>query len=361
MNKWSFDEKHLQNAIKKGKLLLTKGSISDSNKNMIKDEISVFERWLRGDYSYPYQGNGDSKCTKTTDSLNFNELKKSIMQKVKICGSSFGNGYISLIERINNSDLFNIPKSRDEIISVDECADVTMKTYESYSKTCLYEAAKKIVFPEKPHIHLLDNDDILSYSYGSNHILNEGFIVLNPNEGNGTLNYYVQEGIETLVPFGYSLDYIELGPLLFRLLFHDKLFEEKGIKYSTDYYKLISELREKLKDIIPILKLYQATRTSTEKEIDDDLFIELCNMYFGTDNIEMVYSNVCNILKSGSVDFILSMLYAMDVREKVISRDIDALHALDFINPDYLYTKMAIDNKYSVYEKYMDSVKNRCK
>ena len=203
MNKWSFDEKHLQKAIKRGNLLLTKSSISDSTKNMIKDEISVFERWLRGNYSYPFQSNGDSKSTKTTDSLNFSDLKKSIMQKAKICGSSFGNGYISLIEKINNSDLFNIPKCSDEFISADECADVTMKTYESHSKTCLYEAAKDIVLAEKPHIHLLDNDNILSYSYASNHVLNEGFIVLNPNEGNGILNYYVQEGIESLIPFGY--------------------------------------------------------------------------------------------------------------------------------------------------------------
>ena len=360
MNKWSFDEKHLKAAIKKGQLLLTKRTISDSTKDRIKEEISVFERWLNGDYSYPYSDSVRS-VNNSDEKYSFDELKKLIMHEVKICGSCFGNGYISLIEKINDNDLFAIPKCKEEIISLDEQADVTMKTYEKYSPVCLYDAAKTIILPEKPHIHVLDNDDILSYSYGSNHILNEGFVVLNPNEGNGILNYYVQEGIETLIPFGYSLEYIDLGPTLFQLLFHDKLFEEKGIKYSTDYYELISKFRENLVDIMPVLKMYQATRSSKEFEITDEMFIELCNMYFETDNLEQVYSIVHKKLNDYSIDLILSVLYAMDLREKILNEDIDALHALDFINPDYLYTKKSIDYKYSVYEKYMDTVKNRCK
>ena len=361
MNKWSFDERHLQKAIKKGKLLLTKSSISESAKNEIKEEISVFERWLSGNFSYPFQNSGEGKITKVNNKLGFNELKKEIIKKAKICGSSFGNGYISLIEKINDNDLFNIPKCSDEIISIDDQADITLKTYESSSPTCLHDFARKIVLSDKPHIQSLENDGILSYSYGSSRILNEGFVVLNPNEGNGILNYYVQECIETLAPFGYSLDYIELGPLLFQLLFHDKLYEEKGIKYSTDYYEVINAFKEKLNDILPVLKLYQATRSSMDNEIDDDLFIELCNMYFGTGNIEQVYNIICNILKDGSIDFILSMLYAIDVREKIINGKCDALHALDYINTDYLYTKKAVDYKYSICDKYMDCVKSRCK
>jgi len=359
MNKWSFDEKHLRNAIKKGQLLLTKKNISDSDKDKIRDEISVFERWLNGNFDYPYSGSV-RRVNNSDEKYSFDELKKLIMHEVKICGSCFGNGYINLISRIVENDLFNINRCDNQNISIDEQANVTLKTYETYSPH-FYEPAREIILADNSHIQEIDDTNFLSYSYGSKKILKEPFIVLNPQEGNGILNYYVQEGIEDLIPLGYSLDYYDLGPILFELLFHDKLYEEKGIKYSTDYYELISKFRNQLIDVLPILKLYQATRSSNDDEINDELFEELCYKYFGSGNLEVVCNEIYNVIKKSDIMFILSVLHAIDLREKVVSKNIDCMHALTGLNDDFLYTSVAIDNKYNTCSRYMEEINNRCK
>ena len=359
MNMWCFDKKHLESSIKKGNLLLNKKSISGSSKAKILDEISVFERWLNDDFTYPNKYvliNRDSNIKK-----DFSELKRLIMQDVKICGSSFGNGYISLISRINDNDLFNVQKYFSDSISIDEQADVTLKTYEKYSSKYLLDRARDTILSNKSHIQLINDKKFLSYSYASNKILDENFIVLNPCEGNGILSYYVQEGIEDLIPMGYSFNHLELGPILMELLVHDRLFEEKNIKYSTDYYDLISRLREYLFDILPVLKLFQVIRTLKENEITDEMFIELCNMYFGTDNVIQVYSIVHRLLDDNVIEFIFSTLYAIDARKRVIENGVDVVDALNSTNDDYLYTKDAINYKYLVYQRYMDEIRSRCK
>lgn len=357
MNIWSFDDKHLRDAIKKGNVLLKKDKISEARKDIISYEISIFNNWLNGNFDYVCRFDDKKSSYSTGDDIDY---KKMIMHDAKVCGSSFGNGYISLISKLVDNGVFLIPKCHDEHIDLDEQVDILMKTYES-SSPFFYESAKKIILPGNKHIQLINDDNILSYSFSSTEILDESFIISNPNEGNGILSYYVQEGIENLLPLGYSFDYIELGPILFQILFHDKLYEEKGIKYSTDYYELIDGFNKKIIDVLPILKLYQVTRSSKEDEITDEMFSDLCYRYFGTDNLKFVYNMIHKIVESNDIEFIFSVIYALDTRDKIINNKSDAHDVLSYLNDDYLYTTKSIDYKYTVYQKYMNEVNNRCK
>ena len=350
MSEWNFDKKHLKFAIEKGKLLLTKKDISNYRIKGINSEISMFNKWLNDDYSF--------LISTSNNEYDLSDLKREIMHEVKLCGGFFGRGYISLITKLVESDLFNISITDNKLLSTDEQVDITMKTYNSYSPK-FSGVAEKILLPNNSHIQVVN--DIKSYSFGSTHILNEGFVVLNPNEGNGILNYHVQESIEELVPFGYSLDYNSLGPILFELLFHDKLYEENNIKYSSDYYSMIKKIREQLIDILPILKLFITTRSSNRDEINDDLFGDLCYKYFGTDNLEIVYNQVHNVTSNVDISYILSFLKAIDLREKIVSNGIDAVDLLSKFKDDFIYTPTVINSKFDIYNRYMDEINNKCK
>ena len=345
---WNFDKKHLEFAVEKGKLLLTKKDISTYRIKGINEEISVFDRWLNDNYNLP--------ILSVNNKNKIDDLKEQIMHDVKLCGGFFGKGYISLITKLVESDLFNIPVCNSQLLSTDEMVNYTMNTYNNYSPK-LMESAKKIL--SNNHIQVVNNSK--SYSYSSTNILNEGFVVLNPNEGNGILNYHVQDAIEDLVPIEYSLDYNCLGPLLFNLLFHDKLYEDNNIKYSSDYYLMIKKIREQLIEIIPVLKMFISTRSSKKDEINDELFGDLCYKYFGSDNLEIVYNQVHNVICRCDIKFILSFLKAVDLREKIVSNNIDVFDCLSRFRDDFIYTSTVINSKFDIYNRYMEEINNRCK
>lgn len=352
MSKWSLNENYLRKAIKKGNLRLAKGSISDFERKGISSEIAVFERWLSGDYDFYYT---EESLKKKKREYSFYELKEKIIQDSLNFRKCFWKKQADLITKIDDEDLFKIDKRPDELIGIDEQANITMKTYESYSSKFFLPMAQDIILGKTPHIQKIDDDNFMSYAFGSTHLLWESFVFLNPSDGNGILSSLVQDGIESVYPFDYSMDYIELGIVLFQILFHDKLFEENGIKYTTDYYDLMSKFRDKLHNISVVLNFSKDVKSFVDAKMDitEDIFCELCMKYFGTKDLSYVYKFIHDIFYFDDIGFIFSVLRAIEARRRIVDDKIDAYDALRWAN--------SVDAKYPVYQKYMEDINNRRK
>ena len=152
-------------------------SILSGNKPLSVQDRLFFTNVINGIYSYPYIISKNKK-----EKIDF-------IEKLKIFYDYLGYRFIEVLIKIHDDNIFNINYDKNnEILSMHELSNLVLLNYKKYMPLVPVET---FIYDKNTHIHEVDDKNLLSYTYYSS-ILNDNFIVINPQDGNGILNAQIQ-------------------------------------------------------------------------------------------------------------------------------------------------------------------------
>ena len=343
-SKWEFDRDFLKKYIKMWDESIKTANLSDSEKALLKDEKSMFNRFLKGEYSISDGYIGRYK--------SIDNLRRYVLSKMKYEYEMLGPELIDYIQSLYSSDIFCSVGSPRPDVPIEIQEEYTLKTYEKNCKL-FYKYAKQIL-SLKPTSMV----QCTSYLEGSSwcffsDLLDLPFLVIDPRETSNVLNHETQHGIDFLLKYQLVNNYYsELLPICFEILFDDLLFEKEGI---CDYDFRLEEMDSLLSDVCDYLNVMKKF-AAMEFKVPLDKFKEIVTKDFSID--ECVIVPVLNEIVVGddfdfNFGYLVSYLKAIELRSELQKANSDCLSLIspyvrnyDFeFNPDY--------NNFKTYESFV--------
>lgn len=324
-NKWNLSKEYLTHCINKGIILLDNRYLSKENQEEIKEDISNFKRFLSGNY--------EDYLTPIQHYNSTEQIKKSILNKMKKHYYLFGEYLINWIINLNKANIFDVPYSCDQTeFSIDTQIEFTLKNYEKHSKYFL-KYAKKILTASPGHtIQLIKDLETTSYCYYPNKLITtEPIIFIDPTECFWTLNHEIQHGIEYILNINPYDIYQELGPILFELLYTDLIYKEEGFIYGGDYQDRLDDIKYKLDSIyqyFTMIKIFAKTNFEVPTEKFKDFFldqIEITNDSLTDFLHEQILGNGIDL----DIRYVFSFLKAIELKNQIKKQDIDIAYVLE--------------------------------
>ena len=350
MKKWEFGKKYLESAINRCKVS------KKASSGIILEDIAFFQRCLNEDFSYQRPKTDDD----SNKNYSFEEIKEQLLDYSLRIRRYLGSGFIDVLMKLHDNNVFNISCSSDKVLlDIDEREEAVLSTYERFMPE-YYSSAERIILPKQSHIQLFDGKSI-SYPYYAKS-LDEAYILLNKNDGVGELSFCVQDALELIFCLGYTFDFIDLGPNLVRLLFHDHLYDDKGIKYTEDYKEHIDNINKYLKELYPFL-MFSRALASKKYNVSDSEFLNYCIEYLNVDkdHLEEYFkkNNISDLFYK--VDYLIEALLAIEIRQKHMddNRNFFGLNRSSF-GDHSCDNNIAVNNKMLTYQKYVEDINNRC-
>jgi hypothetical protein len=314
--------------------------ILQNNYRLTSQDKLFLNNYLKGIYDYP-----QISTYSFGSNMTYEEAKEYVINSSIDLFKRYSMRYLNFIVRLYEDNIFNINCSNDNsLIDIDEIIRIMLLNYEQLMPS-LSINLNKYIYNKNSHIELMDND-IESYQHTPKE--EDSFILFNPKDGNGVLSYYMQEAVEDMIPISYTFEDPNLGPEVLRLLFHDRLFEEDGIKYSTDYKELIDTLNNFIKEIYPFI-LFSKELKIRNYEINDIEFNSLYSTYFDT-KVETFKTKKL----FSKLNWLTSCLQAIEIR--CISKNTRDIVGVLLSNIDFVCT----DSKMELYKNYVEEINNRC-
>lgn len=363
-NKWTFDKKLLEEGIEKGQIALNDEKLSLTDSIGIEQDLEFFHNMLMGNLSnqnpnlYYYED-----MDLEDDDISFEELKEETLNRCREYHSTIGTRAINLIIKLCEEEIFYIPSELPiDSLSMDEQVEYTIKNYEKHAKDFL-EKAKELLLVDKPRfVQMSKKNDITSYVHYSS-ILEEPFLVINPNERTSILNHEIEHAIE----LSKRLDnvdndiYCEVGSIYFELLFCDLLYEQTNKRYSSDFQERVYETTTTILNLYPIFRFIKEIH-KRNYTINDDTFIRLCEEYLNINSLEEL-TEFIDITFSykyviEQIRYVFSHLKAIELREQTIrtkrsSQDL----LLESIKRPLTYTKP--NEKIKIYQRYLNEIERK--
>ena len=363
MTPWKFDRKILEDSLKQCQTKLNNQTLSLIDRFEIEEDESFFINMLNGNYSneqenfYYYEGIED-EYENDTEECQFEELKERILLKCIDYHNELGDSIIDLIIKLAEENVFYIPsESKDEILSIDEQEEYTIKNYETHSKKLLKPA--KEILKAKKLIQVSTQDKITSYTQFP-YSIDLPFIIVNPNERNSILNHELEHAIEFMLNIGREKDgyLLELGSIYFEMLFCDLFHQKTNKNYSTDYEKRVIESTIYIRDLYPIF-LFIRELKRREFNINDNEFEKLCNEILEIDirNLEEFLNEELEEKFESRLRYLLSHLKAIELRENTTNNN-DSFDILfkEFNKPLQYETN---SEKIMTYKRYLSEIERK--
>ena len=364
-NKWKFDKKILEEGIEKGHKALSDENLSLTDSMGIEQDLEFFYNMLSGNLSNQtlnlhYYEDIDLE---DNDEISFEEIKEEVLNRCHNYYFIIGTRAINLIIKLCEEGVFYIPSELPlDILSMDEQVEYTIKNYEQHAKDFLVKA-KELILPKRPQfIQTTKKKDITSYVHYSS-ILEEPFIVVNPNERTSILNHELEHAIE----LSKKLDnvnnniYCEVGSIYFEMLFCDLLYEQTNKKYSSDFQERVYETSTTLLRLYPIFKFLKEIN-KRKYIVSDDTFKRLCEEYLDIDNLEdlaeFFETSFSPDYVNEQIRYVFSHLKAIELREQTIrtKRSSQDLLIESFKRP---LTYSNYNEKVKVYQRYLSEIESK--
>lgn len=364
-SKWNFDKKLLEEGVSIGEKSLSDDNTPMSEKVGIEQDLEFFYNMLSGNFS---NESDDLYYCEDLDfeeekELSFKELKDEIIAKCIEYYCMLGSRAINLIIKIAEEEIFYIPdKFPIQTLTMDEQVEYTIKNYEKHEKDFLSKA-KELLLIEKPRlIQMSKDEDISSYVHYSS-VLEEPFIIVNPNERTSILNHEIEHAIELSKKIDNADNniYCEVGSIYFELLFCDLLYEKGILKYSSDFQERVGDTANTIADLYPIFKFIKEIYKKGNS-LSDDEFLKLCQDHLEINNLEVLQDFSDIRLTPEYIDeqirYVFSHLKAIELREQTIrtKRSSKELLIESFKKP---LTYRNPDEKVKIYQRYLNEIERK--
>lgn len=158
MINYQFDQKFLEEIIKKGQVMLTTQQLSSKKRKSILEDISTFQRYLSGDYEIL---DDDYEELVWKDLSDFRDY---LLKELKKCYNDLGKDTIKNIISLSNVNIFSGDENWQEpLIPLEDQIILTLKNYQKISPT-YYALAEKIINNKKTSLIQIV-PDLLDSSY----------------------------------------------------------------------------------------------------------------------------------------------------------------------------------------------------
>lgn len=350
---WQLDKDYLRKVIETGIEKLNDPTLSKSKKSLIKYDIETFKRFLQDDYE-----NRDTYSTNFPK--NIEKLKEYILTKMQRQYKTLGEDLIRWIIKLSQTNIFESQiSSHSTQLSIEEQAELTLKTYENNSKKLLIPARTIILNNQINQIQQALSLETSSYCHHDD-ITNLPYLIINPTEAPWILNHEVEHGVEGLLNYKKHDLYTELGPHFFELLFLDELYKKQNNIASGDYQARIDDAAYFLKTLssyFKIMLLFASVNFNVPTTIFIDTFIENQHIY-ENNLIEYLKEEIATDEQVNNMCYLFSFLKAIELREKnkKVGDSIDLLEP--YITTQKFIFSIPQDN-FKPYQRYISEQKQK--
>ena len=337
-SKRSFDKAFLLKYVQMWTEALKCDNLSDSEKQILRYEKAVFNKFLRGDFNIldGYVGHYKS----------IENLKRYTLMKMQYEYNTIGSDVVDYILDLNQANLFCSVGTPRPNVPFEVQQEYTLKNYEKNCKRFLKYAERVFYSKITSQIQCVRRLDCSSFCHYSE-LLDLPFLVINPKETSYILNHEIQHAIDYMLKYQTTNNYYsELLPIYFELLFDDLLFDDKGI---CDYDCRLDEMNSLILDVCEYLRAMKEF-ASLEFKVSLEEFKQIIMNCFSIDEsllIDCLNDIVVSDDFDGNFMYLISYIKAIELRNDFYNKKGSSL---DLILP---YANIA-DFQYSPDYKHFD-------
>lgn len=356
MNNWQLDKKNIEQIIRQGYILLEQPGISHRRRNDIITDINTFNCFL--DDNYENQTEFIPKPPKEIE-----RLKKYTLSRMQEQYQNIGPALINWLMDLYNTDIFQFENSEQKTsLEIDEQAELTLENYSQNSKKSYKPALTLIRDTKTPQIQQVTSLYSSSYCY-HNSITNKPYLIINPTTDPWIFNHETEHAVETITQKYINPIYSELGPILLELLFNDTLYKHQGFLNKGDYSERLTESRYELNSLYIYLYAMQSFAKSSFNITTDQFkqtFMDITGL--GEDKIvSYIREEAIPSDKEEDINYLLSYLKAIELREKTIEEKADCTDTLTSYLNSKILNFTPTDDKFNIYRRYISEMKSKTK
>lgn len=354
-NKWQFSNEYMENLVNKGAVLLTNPHLSDYKKELIRNDMNTFKRYLMGDFEN-YQ-------TMSEDGIPVGKLYKYALYKMKKQYETLGEGLIDFIINLDYERIFEVRDYYYQTeLSIDSQVKLTLENYEKHSKLYWKYADKMLSQESIPQVQLVEELGCSSYCHYS-HIARLPFLIIDPSEFPSITNHETQHGIEFALGIYSDNIFRELGPIYFEMLFTDLLCESQGFLLPGDYGERISDTYFALRYLSEYFEVIKVFATTDFKvSMDKFHFTFLEKMDVPPENIQpyLVEEIISNKIDN-DMCYLFSHLKAIELRDNTKEFDGDSFYILEPHITSQVFDFETQGKSFKIYESYVNEMNEKTK
>lgn len=355
VNKWEIDKAYLRKCIDDGYHMLNNPYLSKIDKLYVKDDIKLFERFLKGCFELQ---NSNSK----TD-ISLKRLKELVLQKMKKEYEILGDNLINFIISLGNIGLFDCGFSINQTdLSMDTQAELTLLNYREHSQF-LYSYVNRLLSSRKiAQIQMVENLNGSSYCHYSE-IRKIPFLIIDPLEAPWIFNHEIEHGIEIALNWDLNSLFLELTPIYFELLFTDILYHEQGFVLHGDYQNRVENASFYficLDEYFGVMQKFAETNFDVSLETFKSVFFD--NVSLCDNTSETLQRYLIKEILSGEIEkymrYLFSYLKAIELYDQTIESQKDGYDILKpYLTPKFNFE--VSDASVSTYENYLNKMLKR--
>lgn len=351
---WQFDKAFLEAAIAKGERMLKDERLSRTKKQCIRYDIATFKRFLTGEFEY-----NDTTTFRTPKDIE--KLKEYVLRKMQKQYKLLGENLINWIISLSDEEIFKMQEfSPTTNLSIDEQADLTIKTYEEHSKLFLPTVKKIIKDDTIKQIQCVEGLDT-SYCHHDD-ITGLPYIIIDPHQASWTLCHETEHAIEGFLGLPRHNLNLELGSQLFEMLHTEELYKQQGFVTYGDFQDRVDDTNYFLTSLSEYFKTMKAF-AELNFNVPTDLFLEtiISNHTLIPDEvIPFIKEEYATDEQIDNMNYLFSYLSAIDAREKTLNTHEDASTMLEPYFTRRFVFKYPQDG-FKPYKRYVEEMHQKVK
>lgn len=350
MSKWRIDKLYFEKSIQKGYKLLKNSKIDEDEREHIKEEIIMFQKYLNNDFEYLEEV--------TDDNLEFNEqLKDQVLRKLRRRYKLLGNNLITYFQKLYDSHILTEKdNTHTYYLNMDMQKELTMKNYQinsPYLTSVLLKNKDKILFEKNNKL------ECSSYCYYS-FINDSQIIVINTSDHCYTLNHELEHALENILGYNNCNYFQEVGSINFEMLFLDLVYNENGFICAGDYEERLFNMYWYLEELVKYFDLMEELASKNFNVSLNDFKkivmnkIDLLDIEF----FDYVLDEIIGEGKDVSMTYLFSYLQAIKIRKMHSLNQIDNFELIKpyLITNHYNFNNI---NDFKIYDDYLNDMAKR--